>query len=284
LISGIYTCIEARNRLSTAIMERSLIEYVVDMLLLALLDSERSNRQFNSYGVLIRHWYSPKLVGSEFEARIPTFAEEYRTAVKCNWPEIYEKCVEGRKIEKLQGLPAEALRDKLAETLGLGDPGVLGDASLDGLASIARVVPVQEGSDEHWIAIDREMKRRFLRHWSGMTFHLRVDRVVQAGDKRLRGIDAYLRAYSLLSNYIHPTRYTVGHKFVQLDRGYAKGLASAKDMEHTERNLFHASNYLATGLALALGNNGGDSVWRAFWRRVGFSSNLSKYILQHGAV
>jgi len=89
LLQSAYATLELRSYVSYGVLNRSIIEYIVDLRFLAISNSVSCNRRFVNYHKLVIYWNAPFI--EHFKDRIPAAQDEYREYVINEFSEIIEK-------------------------------------------------------------------------------------------------------------------------------------------------------------------------------------------------
>lgn len=137
---------------------------------------------------------------------------------------------------------------------------------------------VGEGRNESssWKDIDSKMRRTYQRHFTGLTFQQRVQKVVQRLPKSETVMDALLTAYALYSCYTHPSPYSVSRYSLEPGDNWCPVPKADYQYFNYELELYRLSNFAVYLFTLTLPSPQRQEIYQEFQRLVDKSPRVSQ--------
>jgi len=276
IITGIFVVVEQRNLLAVRVLMRSLVEYVIDITYLSLEDDRLLNERFVNYGKLIRYWSSAWLAKGKYADRLSTLEKEYRDYVQSNALEDVRESVYKDKPYGLTGLSSAEKRKRLGELWPRAQFDLVDVDEIDTLDAVSFRIPVGPNDPSYWKALNKKIKRKYAKHFSGLSTDDRVKNILGHKSHISPHFEQVLNAFKVASNYTHPTPYAVSEYQLESEDQLCPVPKEDYNWFTDERNLFFFSELTVFACSDVLQRSGTVNIRKHFWELI----DQSKYLKQ----
>lgn len=269
IIRSIYLLPNVADAIARKTLLRSLTEYLVDLELISLENDDSLNIMFNHYFLLIGHWQH-----TDKDDPLPTsddsITEEYRSYIKSQIDILLPD-----RIKKTRIMSVPKSRKSLVmeiDSLLESDPVLYSGFICTGLR-LTKEMQISGTGDK--ALIDKEIRKRYMKHWSGLSLAGRYEKISKYADVNRSFKDQFFyRSFKFLSSFSHPTGFGTQANEVYNSPNDKIGVMAKSDIIITEFDLLAAFETAIYALSRYVADASIPNIWERTQKLIGYSDKI----------
>ena len=286
LIKGTIAAISVRDVQVYDIVSRSLVEYLLDMMLIAKRDDESLNRRFATYHKLTL--YARREIVDHYRNEFPRVERDYYNSLVSEYPDLLEA-----NAESESGIVIPDWKGIGKEVEGLCKTGWTGLNFWQKLVTVlVEEVSGRQSTDDpvkQWQRTEAALQRVDIDEWADLSFVARADRVLrtlqgQAGSEQsgFESMDPFLtlaqKQFKFGSESVHPTpRSVVPHLNLERDSFELEYDFDNEALRDAEQFLFFVVQSSVEAASPVFGPKDGQTLADSFHRWTLQSKQISEW-------